>query len=87
MHLFNQLLNRFEARKLTGMILIDLLKVCDTLAHGIPLKKLEYIGFTPETVAWFELLEKTKSYGKPCQSLLLRTTSKLNYSLLGPILL
>ena len=53
-HLSNQILNRFEARKLTGMILIDHQRTFDTLDHKILLKKLKYIGFSPETVRWFE---------------------------------
>ena len=36
------------------MILIDLQKFFDTLDHQILLKKLEYIGFSPEIVRWFE---------------------------------
>ena len=36
------------------MILIDLQKAFDTLDHQILLKKLEYIGFSPEIVRWFE---------------------------------
>ena len=36
------------------MILIDLQKAFDTLDHQILLKKLEYTGFSPEIVRWFE---------------------------------
>ena len=44
----------FETRKSTGMIFIDLQKAVDTLDRQILLKKLKYIGFSPETVRWFE---------------------------------
>ena len=53
-HLSNQILKGFDARKSTGMILIDLQKAFDTLDHQILLKKLNYIGFSPETIRWFE---------------------------------
>ena len=55
-HLSNQILKGFEARKSTGMILTDLQKLFDTLDHQILLKKLKYIGFSPETVRWFEFI-------------------------------
>ena len=60
-HLSNQILKRFEARKSTGMILIDLLKAFDTLDHQILLKKLKCIGFSPETVRWFESYLKNRN--------------------------
>ena len=43
-HLSNQIL---EAIKLIGMVLNDLQKAFDTLGY---LKKLEYVGFSPESV-------------------------------------
>ena len=36
------------------MTFIDLQKAVDTLDRQILLKKLKYIGFSPETVRWFE---------------------------------
>ena len=54
LHLSNRILKRFEARKSTGMILIDLQKAFDTNDHQINVKKLKYIGFSSETVKWFE---------------------------------
>ena len=53
-HLFNQILKGFEARKSAGMILIYLQKAFNTLDHPILLKKLKYIGFSPDTARWFE---------------------------------
>ena len=60
-HLSNQILKGFGARKSTGMILIDLQKIFDTLDHLILLKQLKYIGFSPETVRWFESYLKNQN--------------------------
>ena len=60
-HLSNQILKGFEARKLTGMTLIDLQKAFDNLDYQILLKKLKYIGFSPETVRWFECYLKNRN--------------------------
>ena len=49
-HLFNQILKEFAARKSTGIILTDLQKAFRTLDHQVLLKKIKYIGFSPETV-------------------------------------
>ena len=48
------MLKQFEARKSIGMILIDLQTAFDTFDHQILLKKLKYVGFSPEIVRWFE---------------------------------
>ena len=53
-HSSNQIFKGFEARKPTGMIIIDLQKAFDNLDHGILLKKLKYIWFSTETVRWFQ---------------------------------
>ena len=60
-HLSNQILKGFEARKSTGMILIDLQKALDTLDHQILLKKLKYIGLSPEIVRWLESYLKNRN--------------------------
>ena len=36
------------------MILIDLQKAFDTVNHDILLKKMEFIGFSEETIKWFK---------------------------------
>ena len=36
------------------MILINLQKVFDTIDHQILLKKMKYLGFSKNTVAWFK---------------------------------
>ena len=44
---------RFEEGNLTGMILIDLQKVFDTIDHEIFLFKMNYLGFVESTINWF----------------------------------
>ena len=48
------MLKQFEVRKSIGMILIDLQTAFDTFDHQILLKKLKYVGFSPEIVRWFK---------------------------------
>ena len=38
----------------TGMILVDLQKVFDTLDHGVLLEKMKYFGFRKSVIKWFE---------------------------------
>ena len=51
--LTDKILKGFDEGLLTGMILIDLQKVFDTINHEILLKKLEAIGFSYKCVRWF----------------------------------
>ena len=60
-HLSNQILKGFEARRSTGMIFIDLQKAFDTFDHQILLEKLKYIGFSTETVRRFESYLKSQN--------------------------
>ena len=39
-----------------GMVLIDLQKVFDTTDHQILLKKMKYLGFTKNTITWFNYI-------------------------------
>ena len=43
----------FEKGLLSGMVLIDLQKAFDTIDHGILLDKMNCLGFSNSTVAWF----------------------------------
>ena len=38
----------------TGMILVDLQKVFDTLYHGVLLGEMKYFGFRAPVIKWFE---------------------------------
>ena len=44
------------------MILIDLQKAFGTFDQQTVLKKLNYIGFSPETVRWFESYLKNRNH-------------------------
>ena len=43
----------FEKDLFIGMILIDLQKASDTINHQMLIKKMKYLGFTKNVVAWF----------------------------------
>ena len=49
-----KILKDFDDGLVTGMILINLQKVFDTINHDILLKKLSIIGFSDHTVKWFQ---------------------------------
>ena len=53
-HLIDKINTGFEKGLFTGMILIDLQKAFDTIDHQILLKKMEYLGFSKNTVTWFK---------------------------------
>ena len=50
----DKILKGFDDGLVTGMILIDLENVFDTINHGILLKKLSIIGFSDHAVKWFQ---------------------------------
>ena len=50
----DRLLKGFDDVLVTGMILIDLQKVFDTINYDILLKKLSIIGFSNHNVKWFQ---------------------------------
>ena len=52
-YLNDKILKGFDNGLFTGMILIDLKKVFDTIDHNILLEKLKAIGFCDDTVNWF----------------------------------
>ena len=49
----DKILKGFDKGLITGMILIDLQKAFDTIAHDILLQKLYAIGFSKHSVNWF----------------------------------
>ena len=51
--LHDKILKGFDKGLMTGMILIDLQKIFDTIDHDILLKNLSAIGFSNHTIGWF----------------------------------
>ena len=52
----------FEEGLLTGMVLIDLQKVFDTIDHSILLEKMSCLGFSGKTIAWFTSYLTNRSF-------------------------
>ena len=53
-HLTDKITTGFEKGLFTGLILIDLQKAFDTIDHQILIKKLKYLGFSKNVIAWFK---------------------------------
>ena len=53
-HLTDNITTGFEKGLFTGMILFDLQKAFDTIDHQILPKKMKYLGFSKNTVTWFQ---------------------------------
>ena len=53
-YLTDKISSGFNSGLLTGMILIDLQKVCGTIAHYILLQKFPSFGFSNEVIGWFK---------------------------------
>ena len=53
-HLTDKITTGFEKVLFTGIILIDLQKAFDTINHQILIKKMKYIGFSKNVIAWFK---------------------------------
>ena len=50
----NRIATWFESGLSTGLILIDLNKVFDTVNHDVLIKKMKFIGFSEATTRWFQ---------------------------------
>ena len=53
LYLHDRILNGFDHNLYTGMILIDLQKAFDTIDHKILLDKMFFVGFSEQTIKWF----------------------------------
>ena len=52
-HLTDKITTGFEKGLFTGMVLIELQKAFDTIDHEILIKKMKYLGFSKNVIAWF----------------------------------
>ena len=74
----------------TGMILVDLQKVFDTLHHGVLLEKMKYFGFRTSVIKWFESYLSNRKF-LVCIDNVFSEAGTLKYgvpqgSILGPLL-
>ena len=53
-YLTDKISKGFDSGLLTGMILIDLQKVFDTIDHNILLLKMPSLGFSREVIDWYK---------------------------------
>ena len=60
-NLHNKILNGFDRGEYTGMILIDLQKVFDTINHKILFQKLKHIGLSPTAIEWVKFYLTNRS--------------------------
>ena len=61
-YLNDKILKGFDKGLMTGMILIDLQKAFDTIYHDVLMQKLYAIGFSKQTVNWFQSYLSNKSF-------------------------
>ena len=53
-YLHDKILTGFDKGLMTGMIAIDLQKAFDTIDHNILIRKMKIIGFSNNTIKWFQ---------------------------------
>ena len=61
-YLTDNISSGFEKGLLTGMILIDLQKAFDTIDHEILIKKMPYLGFSNQSIKWFQSYISTRKF-------------------------
>ena len=61
-YLNDKILKGFDRSMMTGMILVDLQKVFDTIDHDVLFQKLYAIGFSKCTVNWFNSYLSNRSF-------------------------
>ena len=61
-YLSDKILQGFEAKMFTGMVLIDLQKAFDTIDHKIFLDKMTCLGFSNSTILWFKSNLQDRSF-------------------------
>ena len=74
----------------TGMILIDIQKVFDTLDHNVLLKKMECVGFKKPVIKWFKSYFSNRKFFVSIEGVFseegLLTCGVPQGSILGPLL-
>ena len=79
-----------DAKKVTGMVLIDLSKAFDSLSHSVLLNKLWSLGTSDSALSWFESYlsdrQQTTRVGPSVSTALTVTHGVPQGSILGPVL-
>ena len=79
-----------DAKKVTGMVLIDLSKVFDSLSHSVLLNELWSLGTSASVLSWFESYlsdrQQTTRVGHSVSTTLTVTPGVPQGSILGPVL-
>ena len=79
-----------DAKKVTGMVLIDLSKVFDSLSHSVLLNELWSLGTSASVLSWFESYlsdrQQTTRVGHLVSTTLTVTPGVPQGSILGPVL-
>ena len=86
----DKILKRFDQGLKTGMILIDLQKAFDTIDHGILLQKFYAIGFSKNSVNWFQSYLINRTFLVNLRNVFSQSacvsSNVLQGSILGPLL-
>ena len=89
-HLTNKIMTGFDSVLLTGMILIDLQKLFDTINYDILLKKIASLGSPNHSIKWFQSYLSDRIFRVSIKSKY-SSTAKIEYgepkgSILAPLL-
>ena len=88
-HLTDKITTGFEQGLFTGIILIDLQKASDTIDHQILIKKMKYLGFSKNVIAWFKSYLSERKFKMNINSSYSRPSNLINgvpqRSILAPL--
>ena len=91
LHVTDYIFKAIDAKKVTGMVLIDFSKAFDSLSHSVLLNKLWSLGTSASALSWFESYlsdrQQTCTRVGPSVSIALTVTHGVPQgSILGPVL-
>ena len=90
LHVTDYIFKAIDAKKVAGMVLIDLSKAFDSLSHSVLLNKLWSLGTSASALSWFESYlsdrQQTTRVGPSVSIALTVTHGVPQGSILGPVL-